>query len=305
MGRKKSDMYKKLILLTVGAMVTLSLGACSTSTKNDQTDESAGKEQLTKEKETRKKESERKEKENKEEQIKQEQEKKKEDEKLKESQSKEEQKLKEEQEKKEQEEKLKNEQAKQEEKKKQQEDAEKQQQVAELLATDNPQKYIDAYNEFTMKGNPMPPEQRGSSPAPESAGLSNQEYQVILWGIIDYYGNAFTQGLITEEQNKAVQKEAIDKAYSGAYGKSSDEKEEINITSENVVEFVDKYVRENSSLELSYPEVKVADDGVSQQVYFESIHPGSPARGYFIVSPSGTIQRFSNGGQPLKTLEGL
>ncbi|CAM3332300.1 hypothetical protein [Vagococcus fessus] len=300
MGRKKSFMYKKLMLLAVGTMATLALGACSTHTENNQTDESVGKEQLTKENETGETESERKEKEKKEEQIKQEQEQeqRKQDEKLKENRVKEEQKLKEEQEKKAQEEKIKKEQAKQEEE-------EKKQQVAELLATDNPQKYIDAYNEFTMKGNPMPPEQRGSSPAPESAGLSNQEYQVILWGIIDYYGNAFNQGLITEEQNKAAKKEAIDKAYSGAYGKNSDEKKEINITSENVVEFLDKYVRETSSLELSYLEVKVADDGVSQQVYFESIHPGSPARGYFIVSPSGTIQRFSNGGQPLKPFEDL
>lgn len=194
---------------------------------------------------------------------------------------------------------------KQEKEKKEKEKKEKENQLAEILSTDNPQKYIDAYNQFTMQGNPMPPQQRGSSPAPETSGLSGQDYQVILWGIMDYYGNAYNEGLITEEQNQETKKQAVDKLAAGAYGDPSKVKEQVTITSDNVIDYLDAYVKDNSDLSLSYLEVKLAEDGMSQQVYFESTVVGSPARGYFIVTPAGKISRFSNGGEPLTPFENL
>lgn len=175
----------------------------------------------------------------------------------------------------------------------------------DILALDDYSKYIEAYYEFSMKGNPMPPEQRGDgAPIPETAGVSNEKYSEIRWGIADYYGNAFKQGLITEEENNKSQKLALAKLRVGDYADSSENKDVVRITSENVISYLDEYVRANSSWELSYPLVETADDGLSTRVYFESqLH--SPNRGYFIVTPNGHVSRFSNSGEPLKSLEEL
>ncbi|MGX7029782.1 hypothetical protein ACWN8B_00160 [Vagococcus zengguangii] len=174
----------------------------------------------------------------------------------------------------------------------------------EILSNDNPEKFIQAYNEFSMNGNPMPPEQRGSVRPSDSSGLSGEEYNIILWGIVDYYGNAYQNGWISEEQNSTAQKLATDKLYNGGYSDQSNNDDLVNITSENVIEYVDEYVRTYTDWNLSYPEVKLADDGISLQVHFES-ELGSPNRGYFLVSPHGTIARYSTVGEPLKRLEDL
>lgn len=175
----------------------------------------------------------------------------------------------------------------------------------DILALDDYSKYIEAYYEFSMKGNPMPPEQRGDgAPIPETAGVSNKKYSEIRWGIADYYGNAFKQGLITEEENNKSQKLALAKLRVGDYADPSENKDVVRITSENVISYLDEYVRANSSWELSYPLVETADDGLSTRVYFESqLH--SPNRGYFIVTPNGYVSRFSNSGESLKSLEEL
>lgn len=180
----------------------------------------------------------------------------------------------------------------------------KKQEVEKVLSLDNPEKYVEAYHEFTMKGNPMPPEQRGSSPIPTAARLSNDKYSEIGWGICDYYGNAFNQGIITEEQNINTQKLALEKLNSGGYGDSSNQEEIINITSDNVIDYLDEYVHANSPWELSYISVETADDGVSQRVIFES-KVKSGVRGYFIVTPDGKISRYSFMGELLGDLEDI
>lgn len=44
------------------------------------------------------------------------------------------------------------------------------QELDNILSTDDPQKYLDAYQEYTIQDNPMPPEQRGSWSVSDKSG---------------------------------------------------------------------------------------------------------------------------------------
>lgn len=182
----------------------------------------------------------------------------------------------------------------------------------ELYSTDDYQKYIAAYNEFTMKGNPMPPEQRGSNPIPEEAGLTPEEYNPIKWGIHDYYGNALNEGLLTEEEQQKLMAEAFDKLMKGAYSshkttESSDVKEEATVITEaTVTDYLRRRVAETANWDIDFAPVELTEIG-EFKVHFYPTSPKNPnAKGYFIVTQEGQISRYSNlGGEKLRDLEDM
>ncbi|GEQ62023.1 hypothetical protein VL4N_13710 [Vagococcus lutrae] len=177
-----------------------------------------------------------------------------------------------------------------------------------VMSNDNPQKYIDAYNQYSLQGNPMPPEQRGSFPILESSDFSNatnkELYAMIFWGICDYYGSLLEQGEITSEQNSLGQKNAKDKLRNGDYSylAINNDANKLTVTAENVIDFVDTYVRDNTDWDVSYPAgVEDFGNGQGYRIVFESQY--KDARGYFIVTPKGEISRYTFGGELLVPLE--
>lgn len=182
----------------------------------------------------------------------------------------------------------------------------------ELYSTDDYQKYIEAYNEFTMKGNPMPPEQRGSNPIPEEAGLTPEEYNPIKWGIHDYYGNALNEGLLTEKEQQKLMAEAFDKLMKGAYSshkttESSEVKEDTTvITEKTVTAYLRQRVAETVNWDIEFAPVELTETG-EFKVHFYPTSPKNPnAKGYFIVTQEGEISRYSNlGGEKLRDLEDM
>ncbi|WP_125712232.1 hypothetical protein [Companilactobacillus kedongensis] len=90
-----------------------------------------------------------------------------------------------------------------------------------ILSTDSPQKYIDAYKQFSMKGNPKGAARGGSDIRSmgfyEAIGLNKTDYFAMFTGTFDYYGNAVEQGWITQAQSDKAFKEAQDKILAGKY----------------------------------------------------------------------------------------
>lgn len=91
---------------------------------------------------------------------------------------------------------------------------------AYILSTKTAQKYIEANEEFTMKGNPKGL-QRGSSTREKgfyaAIGLSKRDYWNIWSGIYDYYGNAADEGWITKAESVKAYTEAQRKLAAGDY----------------------------------------------------------------------------------------
>ncbi|MCD1025472.1 hypothetical protein [Enterococcus sp. SMC-9] len=170
--------------------------------------------------------------------------------------------------------------------------------VKEILSTDNVQKYVDAYNEFTMQGNPFPPTQRGLTVSNEiysASGLEGTEYGDRFWGIIDYYGNAVEQGWISQEQASQAKKEAINKLQSGAYALHS-KNETQQVTAENAAQYAEKFNQETLGWALQYMQT-IQDSEENFQVYFISQDPTEKAKkGYFLVTKDRMVSRYSNGG---------
>lgn len=186
------------------------------------------------------------------------------------------------------------------------EDINKEEVARDIISTEDVQKYIDAYNEFSMKGNPMPPEQRGSAPLSdeflEEVGLSAEKYYEIMWGVYDYYGNAYNQGLVTEDLNNFGISQAHKKLKEGYYGSNSDKTAQY-VTKDHVLDYVNKYVKETTGWELEYPEVEIIDTEY-YKVYFYAKDPSlTQIAGYFKVTTEGMVSRYSNMGSRLTVPE--
>lgn len=91
-----------------------------------------------------------------------------------------------------------------------------------ILSTDDSQKYMDAYANFTEKGNSFIG-QRGISNLPtgflETVGLTKDEYVQLWGGIFDYYGNSVNQSFISQDQSRTATKEALNKLTTGKYAR--------------------------------------------------------------------------------------
>lgn len=174
--------------------------------------------------------------------------------------------------------------------------------TTDLLENDHPQKFIDAYHEFSMKGNPMPPEQRGDSPRPdgffEKIGLTVEEYYPIFWGIKDYYGNAAKKGWLTEEENQLAQQSANEKLENGDYAlHPKTAKQEV--TDDNVLDYAEQFVQETTQWHLNYMETSKDSEG-NFTVHFMSKNPEDKnINGYFKITPTGMVSRYSNLGSLL------
>lgn len=166
-----------------------------------------------------------------------------------------------------------------------------------IIDTEDDKKYVEAYKEFSLKGNPMPPEQRGSAPLTgeflEEVGLPAEKYTEILWGVYDYYGDSFKQGIINEDLNVSTRFEAHRKLQQGYYGSNS-KRIEQSVTKSNVVDYVKEYVKNNEKWDLEYPEIKVVDSQYFQVFFFSKDPNQKNVQGYFKVTPEGMVSRYSN-----------
>lgn len=188
-------------------------------------------------------------------------------------------------------------------KKQEVEKEQEQNRINEITSTENFEKYIEAYNEFSMQENPKGITQRGGSwdGIPElsaSLGLTEKEYESLVWGIVDYYGNALEQKWITEEQYNSLTREADGKLHNGDYAMHPIVASQ-QVTRNNVLQYVEKYVAEATGWALEYMEIREEDGGF--KVYFISQDPEEKAKkGYINVTYAGVVSRHHNvGGDPL------
>lgn len=93
---------------------------------------------------------------------------------------------------------------------------------AEVLDTTNPQKYLDAYNEYSAKGINLFSYGRGGAFNEQEVialGYDPTTYTHYNYGIEDYYQHYKLEKVITEEEQKQATQEAKAKLDSGAYAK--------------------------------------------------------------------------------------
>ncbi len=177
---------------------------------------------------------------------------------------------------------------------------EKKEKIKDVSNDDDAQKFESAYEEFSLKGNPMPPTQRGDSPRPngfyESIGLTQEEYTPIFWGIFDYYGYAEQEGLITEDQRNELVKKSQERLKNGDYAKREVVALKV-ITEENATSYAQQYVDKALGWDIDFRETRVDEDG-NFKVYFDGKLANQ--RGYILITKDGVGSRYANaGGEPL------
>lgn len=172
--------------------------------------------------------------------------------------------------------------------------------IQELTSTDDAAKYELAYQEYTEKGNPMPPEQRGVSGKPsgffESVGLTIEDYNTIFWGIYDYYGSAIKASHLTEEKGAALIKEAHDRLIKGDYAKKEIVPMSV-VTLDNAPEYAQQYF-DKASLDWQVVFFDVTQD---ENGHFKVSFEGQSKlqRGYILITKDRVGRRFSFGGSQL------
>lgn len=166
--------------------------------------------------------------------------------------------------------------------------------IQELTSTDDAAKYELAYQEYTEKGNPMPPEQRGMAPRAsgffESVGLSVEEYNDIFWGIYDYYGSAIKEGELTQENGTALTQEAHQKLNKGEYAKKEIVPMPV-VTKENAPEYAQQYFDKSSlDWQVTFFDVTQNENG-NFKVPFEG--QTKSQRGYILITKERVGMRFT------------
>lgn len=93
-----------------------------------------------------------------------------------------------------------------------------------VLAVDDPQRYLDAYQEYVVEGRGKKSDLGGdwgdAQIVPgllDAVGLSKDKFMRIFGGLHEYYGHAVDQHIITLEQARPALDKAIDKLYAGDY----------------------------------------------------------------------------------------
>lgn len=193
---------------------------------------------------------------------------------------------------------------------KQKEDTEKlekekaeQDRIAKLEDTTDATKYEEAYQQYSMQNNPKGVTQRGNSRISQKtlqlAGLTQEEYTNIMWGIYDYYGAAIEDGSLSEEKATELQTTAFENLQNGSYAKREIEPYE-EVTLENAKSYAQQMI--DKSMEgltvtptLIDPEI---DENENFKIHYQ-LGSGSGGNGYIIINEDKMGRRYSNNGTQL------
>lgn len=189
------------------------------------------------------------------------------------------------------------------EKEKQEKEKAEQDKIAKLEDTTDAAKYEEAYQKYSMQNNPKGVIQRGGSPISQRvlhlAGLTQEEYTNIMWGIYDYYGAAIEDGSLSEEKATELQTTAFENLKNGTYAKREIEPYE-EVTLENAKFYAQQMIDKSmKGLTVTPTLIDPEIDGNGNFKIPYQIGPGSGGNGYIIITKDKIGRRYENNGNQL------